>query len=64
MAYPRRSWLWQVAAPGLSRCGPGPATPKQRIALVGETAADVRDVMVEGESGIYGVLSAVELAAL
>jgi phage terminase large subunit-like protein len=27
-------------------------TPKQRIALVGETAADVRDVMVEGESGI------------
>lgn len=28
------------------------STPKQRIALVGETAADVRDVMVEGESGI------------
>jgi phage terminase large subunit-like protein len=27
-------------------------TPKQRIALIGETAADVRDVMVEGESGI------------
>jgi phage terminase large subunit-like protein len=26
--------------------------PKQRIALVAETAADVRDVMVEGESGI------------
>jgi phage terminase large subunit-like protein len=27
-------------------------TPKQRIALVAETAADVRDVVVEGESGI------------
>jgi phage terminase large subunit-like protein len=26
--------------------------PQQRIALVGETAADVRDVMAEGESGI------------
>jgi phage terminase large subunit-like protein len=26
--------------------------PKRRLALVGETAADVRDVMVEGESGI------------
>lgn len=27
-------------------------TPKRRIALVAETAADARDVMVEGESGI------------
>ena len=27
-------------------------TPKQRLALVAETAADVRDVVVEGESGI------------
>src|SRR5215471_8566906 len=27
-------------------------TPKQRIALVAETAADVRDVVVEGESGV------------
>ena len=27
-------------------------TPKQRLALIGETAADTRDVMVEGESGI------------
>ena len=27
-------------------------TPKQRIALVAETAADARDVVVEGESGI------------
>src|SRR5262245_53748821 len=26
--------------------------PKQRLALIGETAADTRDVMVEGESGI------------
>lgn len=29
--------------------------PKARIALVGRTAADVRDVMVEGESGILAV---------
>lgn len=28
------------------------ANPKARIALVGRTAADVRDVMLEGESGI------------
>lgn len=31
------------------------ATPGARIALVGATAADVRDVMVEGESGILAV---------
>jgi predicted phage terminase large subunit-like protein len=31
------------------------AEPKARIALVGATAADVRDVMVEGESGILSI---------
>ena len=31
------------------------ATPVARIALVGETAADVRDVMVEGVSGILSL---------
>lgn len=31
------------------------ATPGARIALVGATAADVRDVMIEGESGILRV---------
>jgi phage terminase large subunit-like protein len=31
------------------------STPSARIALVGPTAADVRDVMVEGESGIRAV---------
>jgi phage terminase large subunit-like protein len=33
----------------------GAAAPARRIALVGETAADVRDVMVEGVSGILAV---------
>jgi phage terminase large subunit-like protein len=33
----------------------GAAGPARRIALVGETAADVRDVMVEGASGILAV---------
>ena len=40
------------------------ATPKQRIALVGETAADVRDVMVEGETWHHGLLSTLEPATL
>lgn len=30
-------------------------TPGRRLALVGRTAADVRDVMVEGESGILNI---------
>lgn len=34
--------------------GTGPQ-PEDRIALVGATAADVRDVMVEGESGILAI---------
>lgn len=38
-------------------CGPTPmaAGRYRRIALVAETAADARDVMVEGDSGILGV---------
>lgn len=46
---------------GKTRCGAewvrmvAEANPRARIALVGPTAADVRDVMIEGESGIMGV---------
>lgn len=38
-------------------CGPTPLAAGQcrRIALIAETAADARDVMVEGQSGILGV---------
>lgn len=38
-------------------CGPTPLAPGKasRIALVAETAADARDVMVEGDSGILSV---------
>jgi phage terminase large subunit-like protein len=38
-------------------CGDSPLAPGRfsRIALVAETAADARDVMVEGDSGILGV---------
>jgi phage terminase large subunit-like protein len=38
-------------------CGPSPLTAGKyrRIALVAETSADARDVMVEGDSGILGV---------
>lgn len=38
-------------------CGPTPlaAGKYHRVALVAETAADARDVMVEGDSGILGV---------
>lgn len=44
-------WVRQMA------CGPTPLAKgkAQRIALVAETAADARDVMVEGESGVLGV---------
>lgn len=34
---------------------PFAATPMTRIALVGETLADVRDVMIEGESGLLAI---------
>ncbi len=37
------------------------AMGKQRIALVGPTAADVRDVMVEGESGLLNICPSWEL---
>ncbi len=41
---------------GLAMGRPGfAASPVERIALVGETAADARDVMVEGVSGILAV---------
>lgn len=38
-------------------CGKTPLSPGKcrRIALIGETAKDTRDVMVEGDSGIMGV---------
>jgi phage terminase large subunit-like protein len=58
---PSQTWkVWLILAGrgfGKSRAGAEQvrawaSVPKQRIALVGETAADVRDVMVEGESGI------------
>lgn len=60
---PRGDWsIWLVKAGrgwGKTRVGAewvrSVATPGARIALVGSTAADVRDVMVEGESGILAV---------
>jgi phage terminase large subunit-like protein len=42
-----------AAARNGSRCRFGAG--RMRIALVAPTAADARDVMVEGESGILGV---------
>ena len=35
--------------------GPGKAVAHQRIALIAETMADARDVMVEGESGLLAI---------
>lgn len=58
---PQRAWkVWLILAGrgfGKSRAGAEQVRawarmPAQRIALVAETAADARDVMVEGESGI------------
>src|SRR6202045_2582007 len=53
---PRRDMVW-VAAAGPLAIGATPlaAGKHARIALVAETAADARDVMVEGESGILAV---------
>lgn len=60
-------WLWRVwlilagRGWGKTRCGAewvrkqAISFPGCRIALVGLTAADARDVIVEGESGILGV---------
>lgn len=44
-------WVRSIA------CGPTPlaAGPYRRIAVIAETAADARDVLVEGESGILAV---------
>jgi phage terminase large subunit-like protein len=60
---PRGKWsIWLVKAGrgwGKTRVGAewvrSVARPGARIALVGPTAADVRDVMIEGESGILSV---------
>jgi len=60
---PRGDWsIWLVKAGrgwGKTRVGAewvrSVAKPGARIALVGPTAADVRDVMIEGESGILSV---------
>jgi phage terminase large subunit-like protein len=44
-------WVRSIA------CGPSPLSPgtHRRIAIIAETAADARDVLVEGESGILAV---------
>ena len=61
---PSGDWrVWLILAGrgfGKTRCGAEWVLEqvrrgRQRIALVGETKADVRDVMVEGESGILAV---------
>jgi phage terminase large subunit-like protein len=60
---PRDPWsIWLVKAGrgwGKTRVGAewvrSMAQPGARIALVGPTAADVRDVMIEGESGLLSV---------
>ena len=61
---PPGDWrIWLILAGrgfGKTRCGAEWCLDqirqgRQRIALVGETKADVRDVMVEGESGILAV---------
>ncbi len=57
-------WLWMIlAGRGWGKTRTGSEAVRQwveagkakRIALIGATAADVRDVMVEGESGILSV---------
>jgi phage terminase large subunit-like protein len=60
---PRGDWaIWLIKAGrgwGKTRVGAewvrSVATPGARIALIGPTAADVRDVMIEGESGLLSV---------
>lgn len=62
---PERDWTcWLIKAGrgwGKTRVGAewvrmvAETTPNARIALVGPTAADVRDVMIEGESGIKAI---------
>ncbi len=62
---PSGDWrVWLILAGrgfGQTRCGAEWVLEqvrqgRQRIALVGETKADVRDVMVEGESGVLTAL--------
>lgn len=59
-----RTWLFlagrgagktRAAAEYVRQMAGMPGSPMQRVALVGPTAADVRDVMVEGESGVLAV---------
>ena len=62
---PEHDWTcWLIKAGrgwGKTRCGAewvrmiAECNPNARIALVGPTAADVRDVMIEGESGIRAI---------
>src|SRR5215510_9225178 len=42
---------WSKTRAGAEQVLAWARTPKQRIALVAETAADARDVLIEGESG-------------
>src|SRR5438309_10661060 len=66
---PAGSWrVWLLMAGrgfGKTRCGAEwvraeVKAARRRIALVGPTAADARDVMAEGESGILALLPAPE----
>src|SRR5260370_41957078 len=57
-----RTWLLLAGRGfGKTRCGAewvrkrARINPASRIALVGPTAADVRDVMIEGESGLLAI---------
>ena len=61
---PSGDWItWLILAGrgwGKTRCGAEwvrqrVAAGAKRIALIGETAADVRDVMIEGESGLLAI---------
>jgi phage terminase large subunit-like protein len=55
---PWKVWLilagrgWGKSRAGAEQTNAWARLPEQRIALVGETAADCRDVMIEGDSGI------------
>lgn len=55
---PWKVWLilagrgWGKTRAGAEQVLAWARTPERRIALIGETVADVRDVLVEGESGI------------
>lgn len=49
---------------GKTRCSMEDATnPETRIALIAATYADARDTMLEGESGLLGILPRSAIAA-